>query len=204
MEVFDLFVKEIWLIAAIIAGIVVEFFALTWAYFEVQIEGDKSWAGGLPCWRKKYSWFSKEITGYHVSLMGLMIAIMLLTFTAIAISSMLIYPEIFIAINIFKLIAAVLLSISILVTMHEDFLWNAINPSPKFGVKGFTKKYPEVGKTIFIWFVPIDYIMMTLFSFVIAYLIGMTMIWLVIFSTMLVITTSIATRRYIKDTEHGA
>lgn len=197
-----MFVEEIWLMAA--AGIIVEFFALTWAYFEVQIEGDKSWAGGLPCWRKKYSWFSKEITGYHVSLIGLMIAIILLTFTAIAISGMLIYPEIFIAINMFKLIAAILLSISILATMHEDFLWNVINPSSEFGVKDFTKKYPQIGKTIFIWFVPIDYIMMTIASFVIAYIIGMTMIWLVIFATMLVITLSIATRRYMKDIGYGA
>lgn len=197
-----MFVEGIWLIAAIIAGIIVEYFALAWAYFEVQIEGDKSWARSLPCWRRKYSWFSKEITGYHVSLMFLMIAIILLTLTAIAISIILIYPELSIAINIFKLIAAVLLSISILATMHEDFLWNVINPSPKFGVKDFTKKYPEVGKTIFIWFIPIDYIMMTIASFVIAYSIGMTMIWLVIFSTMLVITSGISARRYLKDLEN--
>ncbi len=199
-------IVEIWLIVAgIIAGIVVEYFSLIWAYFEVQIEGDKSWTRSLPCWIKKYSWFSKEITGYHVSLMGLMIAIILLTIVAVAIASLLVNIEIIIVIiSIFKLIVAVLLSILVLAIMHEDFLWNVINPSPKFGVKDFTKKYPEVGETIFVWVVPIDYIVMTLVSFVIAYLIGMTMIWLVIFAAMLVITLVVAARRYKKDVASGA
>ncbi len=90
--------------------------------------------------------------------------------------------------------------------MHEDFLWNVINPSSEFGVKDFTKKYPQVGKTFFVWFVPIDYIMMTIVSFAIAYVIGMTMtmIWLVIFATMLAITLVMATRRYLNDIKYGA
>lgn len=189
----------------IIVGIIVELFALAWAYFEVQVEGDKSWAGGLPCWRRKYSWYAKEITGYHVSLLGLMVAIMLLMLAAIAIASLLTDIGIIIAIiRIFTLIVAILLSVSMLGMMHEDFLWNVINPSPKFGVKGFTEKYPEVGETIFIWIVPIDYIIMTVVSFVIAYFAGMVAMWLVIYVAMLVITLAIAARRYSKDVKLGA
>lgn len=191
------------IIFGVVIGIVVEFFALSWAYFEVQIEGDKSWATGLPCWRRKYSWFSKEITGYHVSLLGLFVAIILLTTAIIAIACIVSNKiEIFIAIlNIIKLIVAVLLSILILGTMHEDFLWGMLNPSEKYGLKGFTKKYPEVGETIFIWIVPIDYILMTSVSFAVTYFIGGIMIalWIVIYVTMLAITLLIAAKRYEND-----
>jgi len=184
----------------LLLGIVVELFSLSWAYFEIQIEGDKSWARGLPCWRKKYPWFSKEITGYHTSLAGMIVSVCALMLAAIAIASMLVDIEIIIAIiKIFKLIIAVLLSISLLAVTHEDFLWNVLNPSPKFGVKNFTKKYPEVGSTIFIWVVPLEYVVMTAVSLMIAYLIGMLAIWLVIFATMLSITMILAARRYKKD-----
>ena len=190
------------LILGVIAGIVVEYFSLIWAYFEVQIEGEKSWAMGLPCWRKKYEWFSKEITGYHVSFFGFVVAIMLLVLISISIASILFDVEIIVKIvSVFKFIVLILLSLSLLATAHEDFLWNVINPSPKFGVKNYTKKYPEIGETIWIWFVPIDYIVMSFISFVLAYLVGtqMVVIWLVIFTTMLAITSVMAITRYKKD-----
>lgn len=182
-------------------GIITEYFSLSWAYFECQIEGDKSWARSLPCWRRKYSWFSKEITGYHVSLFSLFTAMMLLTFAVISMVSVLTKIEIIVDFNFFKLITAILISLSIIIVMHEDFLWCMINPNDKFGIKDFTKKYPEVGKTIFIWFIPIDYIIMTFLSFFVAYFIGTIMIifWLIIYLTMLVITLFLAMERYRLD-----
>ncbi len=189
------------LIIGIMTGIIAEYFSLSFAYFEYQIEGDKSWARSLPCWRRKYSWFSKEITGYHVSLFSLFVGTILLTIMTIYITSILANIKIIVDINFFILIIGVLISILILGVMHEDFLWNVVNPSDKFGVKDFTKKFPEIGKTIFIWFIPIEYIIMTVLSFFVAYFIGETMIlfWLIIYFTMLLITLFLATKRYMLD-----
>lgn len=186
----------------LVLGLFCEFFAISWAYAEVQIEGEKSWARGLPCWRKKYSWFSKEITGYHVSMASLLASAFLLAFTAIIIAGLISDVEIVARmLKVFNVIIGVLFSISVLGIMHEDFLWNVLNPSDKFGVKDFTKKYPEVGKTIYVWVVPIDYILMSLFSFLLAYVIGGSMIaiWTGIYFAMLTITLTLAGIRYKKD-----
>ena len=188
----------------LVLGLFCEYFAISWAYAEVQIEGDKSWARGLPCWRKKYSWFSKEITGYHVSMASLLASAFLLAFTAVIIAGLISDIEIVTGmLKVFNLILGVLFSISVLGIMHEDFLWNVFNPSDKFGVKDFTRKYPEVGKTIYIWVVPIDYILMTLFSFLLAYVMGgaMIAIWIGIYLAMLMITLTLAGIRYKKDIE---
>jgi len=186
----------------LVFGLFCEYFAISWAYAEVQIEGEKSWARGLPCWRKKYSWFSKEITGYHVSMASLLASAFLLAFTAVIIAGLISDIEIVKKmLKVFSLILGVMFSISVLGIMHEDFLWNVLNPSDKFGVKDFTKKYPEVGKTIYIGIVPIDYVLMSAFSFLMAYEIGGTMIaiWIGIYISMLAITLALACIRFCKD-----
>lgn len=186
----------------LVLGLFCEYFAISWAYAEVQIEGPNSWARGLPCWRKKYAWFPKEITGYHVSMASLLASAFLLAFTAVIIAGLISDIELVARmLKVFGLIVEVLFSISVLGIMHEDFLWNVLNPSDKFGVKDFTKKYPEVGKTVYIWIVPIDYILMTLFSFLLAYAIGgaMIAIWIGIYLAMLTITLALAGIRYKKD-----
>lgn len=197
---------EIWLM---FVGMLLEAISVAWAYFEIQIEGPNSWASGLPySWKKDVSWFSKPITGYHVSLgaLGLLvllfpIAIILLV---IGIEPIANYLKSLGGMNLISLfLKTILISLSLLlaIVLHEDFLWNVINPDPRFGVKDFKKKYPQVGKT---WYIPhtpmpIDFVIMTTLSLVLALFAGMMTEWLVIFATMLVVTLVIARARYKYD-----
>jgi len=202
------------ILLSVCVGILAQICALSWAYFEIQIEGDKSWARGLPCWRKKYSWYSKEITGYHVSLALFALSLVLLAFAILYLAlisdsrlsgfvsefmnSVLGMGSIALMISVGRLFA-VFLSALALLTLFEDFLWVTLNPSPKFGVLGFTKSYPEVGETIWIWFMPIDYIAMASLSGFLAFLAGIFGEWLIAISIMFVVTLVLAARRYKID-----
>jgi len=197
-----------WLILVGI-GMLFEAIAIMWAYFEIQIEGPNSWASGLfYTWRRTVKWFSKPITGYHVSLGILAFLLLLLpvavVFLTIGTEPMLGFlKQLDTSILLDLLVKAffVLTSILLAVVLYEDFLWNVMNPYPQFGVKDFKKKYPQVGKT---WYVPgtsvpIDFVVLAVLSSILAVVAGITEEWIVIFITMLIISLAMAAWRYKID-----
>jgi len=107
------------------------------SFMEIQIEGKDGWAKNLPCWRanqankdrliiKIYSWFQggKEVTGYHLALNALEIAIFHFPFFA------------GVSWNIVKELQT--LSSLPLFWTFQDFTWFVWNPF--YGLKKFNRQ----------------------------------------------------------------
>lgn len=223
-EVFDMI--EIWLliiIAGTMIALIVQALTIAFSYFEIQVEGEDSLARNLPTWRievikicKFVINLDKPITGYHVSLV---IFVHLLFLFTVAIIILIIISILGIeqAIDLFKYIweqlnvefsyllkhiVLVLYSMILLVVLFEDFLWNVMNMSDKFGVKNFPEYYPQVGKKNFLAKnipIPRHYIYLTAASFLMACFAEIVAIWLVIITEMLAITLVMAVWRYKVD-----
>lgn len=160
-------------ITIFLSGFALFLAAFILAFFEVQIEGVISWAGGLPCFRWVVGWFPKEITGYHLGLVPLMLICMLL-------------PIIFCdgvrfegGLGDLLKIAAVFV---FMFMVAEDYLWNIINPMEDYGFwRVFWKRqYPASGH-IFIFNLPIEYYVFSCLSLLLTVLSGTPAIeWLMI------------------------
>lgn len=115
-------------------------FALLVAALEVQIEGKDGWAQNLPTWRPGKSIFGKEITGYHLLIFALFLAVLH-------------YP--YFAGKIWTLSSEfTVLSLFSLLLLAEDFFWFVINPH--YGLRRFKKEHISWHKNWFL-FLPRDY-----------------------------------------------
>ena len=175
---------------AIVIGSMLGLVVLALAYKEAQTEGKNPWAAALPCWRKIVSWFPKELTGYHVGLVSYT-----LTLTALTVAACMFILktyEIEIPVELFGTLAAFLLSLLILLSTFEDFMWHIVNPYQKeYGLHTFMKKKYPAFKGIFIWIVPVDYFFTAALSLVLAYSVGLVIEWIVIVVVLLIMTTII-------------
>ena len=104
-------------------------FAICWilAQLEIQIEGPDGWVSKIPTWRLNAPWIlrftnGKPITGYHVYLTALLLALFH-------------FPLIFIPFS--KILEAKILSSYFLATFIWDFQWFVWNPG--WGIKRFFK-----------------------------------------------------------------
>jgi hypothetical protein len=117
------------------------------ANVEIQIEGGKGWASGLPTWRidshplLDLFWGGRPMTGYHAWIFSFMFLIFHL---AAFITGQW---------NV-KLEARILGSL-MLFWIIEDFLWFILNPS--FGLEKFSSAFIPWHKK-WLLFVPVDYI----------------------------------------------
>ncbi|MCK5123322.1 MAG: hypothetical protein KAQ87_04230 [Candidatus Pacebacteria bacterium] len=178
------------LIGAIVTGIMLGLVVIALAYKEAQMEGRHPWAAALPCWRKTVSWFPKELTGYHTGLVSYTITLVAFTITA-CIFILKIYG-IEVPIELFGTLAVFLFSLLILLSTFEDFMWHIVNPyQNEYGLHTFMeKKYPAF-KGIFVWIMPIDYFFTVVVSFVLANFVNLAIEWIVIVVVLLVMTTII-------------
>ena len=169
----------------IATAVYLELIIISFAYLEIQIEGENFWAGKLPCWRKKVKWLGKDITGYHV---GLIVFTLLLLYHP--------YATLGVPFSIAE--GLYLFSLAALISLFEDFTWSLINPSEKFGVVNFKKNYIPL-KNIFIGGLPIDYYFAVVLSSLFAFGAGRQNEWLGVFSVLLGITVIITLLRYRYD-----
>ena len=168
----------------IVESVYMYLIVLVLALLEIQIEGQYPWAEKLPTWRKKIKGFNKDISGYHFFLATFILLLFHLPF---------VFGLELTIHNEFKI-----LSIIVLISVTEDFLWNLINPSPKFGVINFRKNYrPFVGG--FIFSVPIDYYLSISISLIFAYIADGLFWWISNFIIFITITAIFAAMRYYKD-----
>jgi hypothetical protein len=117
------------------------------ALLEIQIEGDRGWAAGLPTWRIENTWTrfllgGRAVTGYHVYFHLL---ILILTHLPYAMG--------FIR---FSWAAELrILSFVTLLWLVEDFLWFALHPH--WGVRGFRRGRIPWHAPHWWWIMPRDY-----------------------------------------------
>ena len=191
------------LMETIVIGSMLGLVVLALAYKEAQTEGKNPWAAALPCWRKTVSWFPKELTGYHVGLVSYTLTLVALSAT-VCIFILKIYG-IEVPIELFGTLAVFLLSLLILLSTFEDFMWHIVNPYQKeYGLHTFMKKKYPAFKGIFIWIVPIDYFFTVVLSLVLAYSVGLMVEWIVIVVVLLVMTTIITMIRQISNSNNVA
>lgn len=132
-------------------------FATIISFLEIQIEGKDGWAKNLPCWRadrdrlmtRIYSWFQggKEVTGYHLALNTLEVAIFHFPFFA------------GVSWNLVKELQ--ILSCLPLFWSFQDFTWFVWNPF--YGLNKFNARSVQWHKK---WTgpVPTDYLVAVVFS----------------------------------------
>lgn len=99
--------------------------ALAWV--EIEIEGEKGWAEGLPTWRLENRWTrillgGRPLTGYHLWIHAFLLVVLHLPF---ALS--LVDPSWEAELRLFAFL--------VLFWVLEDFLWFALNPA--YGVRRF-------------------------------------------------------------------
>jgi len=157
---------------------------LVLALLEIQIEGQYPWAEKLPTWRKKIKGFNKDISGYHFFLATFVLLLFHLPF---------VFGLELTIHNEFKI-----LSIIVLISVTEDFLWNLVNPSPKFGIINFKKNYAPFINGFIISF-PIDYYLSIGISLIFAYIADEMFWWIFNFMIFTTITALFAAGRYYKD-----
>ena len=102
--------------------------SLILAIWEIQIEGANGWAEKLPCWRQTKGFIPEKIigaplTGYHITLLAFLLAIAH-------------FPFVFIRWSIKAELQ--MLSVVLLISVIEDFLWFVLNPN--FPFEKFRKK----------------------------------------------------------------
>ena len=154
------------------------------ALLEIQIEGQYPWAEKLPTWRKKLKGISKDITGYHIYLATFVLLLFHLPY---------IFGRNFTIPNELKL-----LSLIILISVNEDFLWNIFNPNPKFGTKNFKKNYGHLFNKFF-FYIPSDYYFSVILSLLLALVANETLWWTITFMVFLILTVLLTTIRYLID-----
>lgn len=126
------------------------FISLIFAVLEIQIEGKKGWASALPTWRPnpdnliskiyRLILFGKDVTGYHLVIFTLLLAILH-------------YP--FFVGRVWNLSQEfVTLSLFFLFTIFWDFIWFLLNPD--YGLQHFNKENIWWHKKWF-FFLPVDY-----------------------------------------------
>lgn len=127
--------------------------ATLFAELEIQIEGARGWAAGLPTWRVEKAPFLKmffggrAITGYHVFAFSFMFCVFHLPLVVTGHFSWRLEARILGGLMLFWII--------------EDFLWFVMNPA-----FGFTKFTPQQAPWHPHWLlgVPVDYIVFTALS----------------------------------------
>jgi hypothetical protein len=123
--------------------------ALLFALLEIQIEGPRGWAAGLPTWRLPKAsplrrlFGNRDVTGYHVYAFAFMAAAFHL-------------PLILCEQYSLPLEARLLASLALFWVL-EDFLWFALNPA--FGLARFKPQHIP-WHPHWLWGVPVDYFVM--------------------------------------------
>lgn len=135
-------------------------FCCVLAILEIQIEGPHGWAKNLPTWRgEPHQWYTKlyarimsgkELTGYHLSMFGLVLMIFLLPFF---LGEQIIFP------NLFKN-----LILYFFVVPLWDFLWFVFNPY--YPLKHFQKD--NVVHKDWLFGMPVDYYFSVSISLILA------------------------------------
>jgi hypothetical protein len=187
-------------ILALCFGVLEFLFAYYWAKGEIQIEGRISWAGSLPCWRIEQIKIRgkviafKEITGYHANMFALFLSIILLTVGVFSIGMLTILmgrdPDLVNAIistlhvTDFVALIALMISCASQATFAEDFMWNAIHPSKKFGLGAYSRRqFPAK----FIFGIPVDYIMLNSLSLLLFYSTGLFPLYIWIINSIILL-----------------
>ena len=127
--------------------------ATLFAQLEIQIEGARGWAAGLPTWRLENApvlqlfFGGRTITGYHVFAFSFMFCVFHLPLVVTGHFS-------------WRLEARILGSL-MLFWILEDFLWFVMNPA--FGLAKLTPQHVP-WHPHWLWGVPVDYIIFTLLA----------------------------------------
>ncbi len=115
-------------------GLYLFLFSMGLALIEIQIEGKHGWAEKLPCWRPVAGSFidkiwlkvtGKQLTGYHVTLFGLVFLTLHLPF--------------FVGFGWTLVRELEIISSYLLICVAEDFLWFVFNPY--YGIRKFKPEY---------------------------------------------------------------
>jgi hypothetical protein len=117
------------------------------ALVEIQIEGPKGWATGLPTWRIENRWTrwfysGKPLTGYHLYVQLFVLAVVHLPF-GLGLTQVTWRAE------------ARIMAFFILFWVVEDFLWFVLNPA--FSLKRFRPEHIWWHAQTWWWFMPRDY-----------------------------------------------
>lgn len=121
--------------------------SLTFANLEVQIEGSKGWASGLPTWRHdgrlaRMLFGGRTVTGYHV-------------YTHLTVL-LLLHSSYFLGGLPFDWATeARILAFLIFFWVLEDFLWFVVNPA--YGVKKFRPEDARWHRKSWWWIMPREY-----------------------------------------------
>jgi hypothetical protein len=121
--------------------------ALVFALLEVEIEGSKGWASGLPTWRydgrfARMLFGGRTVTGYHVY--------------AHAAVFLFLHSSYFIGRVPFTWSTeSRILAFLILFWIIEDFLWFVVNPA--YGVRGFRPSEARWHRRSWWWIMPREY-----------------------------------------------
>lgn len=164
-----------------LSGLCLFIVSLTWACFEVQVEGIISWAGSLIFTTKfKLPLFPKDITGYHV-LLGAIMALLLG------------FPFIFLGLDFTSRTLWIIASCLILIILFEDYLYNIVNPWEEYGWHvSFVERHFPAMNDVFIAHIPLEYWLEALISSLFWRWGGGDMrVWLSIFGTILFLTAAI-------------
>ena len=158
--------------------------AIVLALLEIQIEGQYPWAEKLPTWRKKIKGINKDITGYHIFLAIFVLLLFHLPY---------IFGRNFTISNELKL-----LSVIVLISVNEDFLWYILNPNPKFGIRNFKRNYVPLFNKFF-FYIPSDYSFSIILSLLLALVANEILWWTITFMVFLILTVLLTTIRYLID-----
>ena len=158
--------------------------AIILSLLEIQIEGQYQWAEKLPTWRKKFTIINKEITGYHIFLSLFVLLLFHLVYILGVEFS-------------FKLEFKIL-SIIILLSVTEDFLWNVLNFKISFNIRNFKYIYKPFINKFFLYF-PIEYYLAIFISFVLALLAQEIIWWIRNLIIFFIFTIILITFRYSID-----
>lgn len=110
---------------------IIALLAVSWAFarLEIEIEGDRGWASGLPTWKLENRWTrlalgERPLTGYHLWAHVVILLLVHLPY-ALTLTSVSVVAELRI------------LAFLVLFWILEDFLWFVLNPS--YGLRRFTR-----------------------------------------------------------------
>jgi hypothetical protein len=134
-------IQHIVFVAALVSA------SAAFALLEIQIEGDRGWAAGLPTWRIENRWTrrilgGRPLTGYHVyfHLLVLLFSHLPYALSLVRVS----WPA-----------ELRILSFVVLLWVLEDFLWFVLNPH--WGVRAFRRRLIPWHAPDWWWFMPRDY-----------------------------------------------
>ncbi len=121
--------------------------ASVFALLEIQIEGGKGWAAGLPTWKVENRWTdllmgSRPLTGYHFY-----VHVFVVLFLHLPYLLLLVEPS--------WIAECRLISFLILFWIAEDYLWFVFNP--EFGARRFTAEDAWWHRPSWLWIMPREY-----------------------------------------------